>query len=139
MAPGTSDHEGDQFGLAVRNIACSPEVKTMQIGIVGLGRMGANIARRLMKAGHACVVFDADPAARSAVAADGGQAAESLETLVGALASPAAVWLMLPAGPATETTVVALGRLLHRGDVIIDGGNAYYKDDIRRAKALAAL
>ena len=108
----------------------------MQIGIVGLGRMGGNIARRLMKAGHACVVFDASADARSALAKDGAKAAGSLEELVKALDKPATVWSMLPSGEITETTIKTLGDLLTSGDAVIDGGNSFYKDDIRRAKAL---
>ena len=108
----------------------------MQIGIVGLGRMGGNIARRLMKAGHQCVVFDANPAAREALAKDGAQAAGSLQAMVQALAPPRAVWSMLPAGEITEATIQDLGALMAKDDAIIDGGNSFYKDDIRRAKAL---
>ena len=109
----------------------------MQIGIVGLGRMGGNIARRLMKAGHHCVVFDANPEAGQTLAKDGAQAVGSLEELIKALDRPAAVWSMLPAGEITEKTVQTLGGLMQSGDVIIDGGNAFYKDDIRRAAAMA--
>jgi 6-phosphogluconate dehydrogenase len=110
----------------------------MDIGIVGLGRMGGNIGRRLMNAGHRCVVYDSNPDARSALAKDGAEPADSLEAMVAALQRPAAVWCMLPAGEITETAVETLGRLMQAGDVIIDGGNAFYRDDIRRAKALAA-
>jgi 6-phosphogluconate dehydrogenase len=110
----------------------------MQIGVVGLGRMGGNIARRLMRAGHTCVVFDANPKAAEAVAHDGAAAASSLADLVAKLTgSPRAVWVMLPAGAITEETVAALGTLLGRGDIVIDGGNSYFRDDIRRAAALA--
>jgi 6-phosphogluconate dehydrogenase len=109
----------------------------MKIGIVGLGRMGGNIARRLMKAGHHCVVYDANAKAAQALAQEGAKAAESLEALVKALERPATVWSMLPAGEVTEETVQALGKLMQSGDAIIDGGNAFYRDDIRRAKALA--
>ncbi len=110
----------------------------MQIGVVGLGRMGGNISRRLMRAGHACVVYDANPKAAEAVAADGATAAVSLADLVEKLdPAPRAVWVMLPAGRITEETVNALGGLLGRGDIIIDGGNSYFRDDIRRAAALA--
>ena len=110
----------------------------MQIGVIGLGRMGGNIARRLMKAGHACVVFDADAKPRAALAKEGATAAPSLAGLVRALDhKPRAVWLMLPAGAITEATVEALGKLLDADDIIIDGGNSFYKDDIRRAKTLA--
>jgi len=111
----------------------------MQIGVIGLGRMGANISRRLMKAGHHCVVFDTNAAPREALAKEGATAAGSLAGLVKALANkPRAVWVMLPAGPITEETIGTLGGLLETDDIIIDGGNTYYKDDIRRAKTLAA-
>ncbi|MGO4738408.1 phosphogluconate dehydrogenase (NAD(+)-dependent, decarboxylating) [Bosea sp. 2KB_26] len=109
----------------------------MQIGVIGLGRMGGNIVRRLMKAGHHCVVFDANAAPRDALAKDGATAAGSLEALVKALAKPRAVWVMLPAGEITEETVASLGSLMEAGDIIIDGGNSFYKDDIRRARTLA--
>ena len=109
----------------------------MQIGIIGLGRMGGNIARRLMKAGHQCVVFDADPKAVSKLGEDGAKGAGSLEELVKALDKPRAVWSMLPAGKITEDTITKLGELLEAEDVVIDGGNSFYKDDIRRAKTLA--
>jgi len=110
----------------------------MQIGIIGLGRMGGNISRRLMKAGHHCVVFDADARPRDALAKEGATAVGSLEEMTKALTEkPRAVWLMLPAGRITEQTVERLGELLAPDDIIIDGGNSFYKDDIRRAKALA--
>jgi len=109
----------------------------MQIGIIGLGRMGGNIARRLMKAGHDCVVFDANPAAGQALAKDGATAVASLEAMAQALTKPRAVWSMLPAGKITEDTVHTLAGLLEADDVIIDGGNTFYKDDIRRAQALS--
>lgn len=109
----------------------------MQIGVIGLGRMGGNIARRLMKAGHHCVVFDANAAARDALAKDGATATGSLEGMIKALAKPRAVWVMLPAGEITEETVTRLGSLMEAGDIIIDGGNSFYKDDIRRAKTLS--
>jgi 6-phosphogluconate dehydrogenase len=110
----------------------------MQIGVIGLGRMGGNIARRLMKAGHQCVVFDADPKACEALAKDGATEAGTLAAVVKALGEkPRAVWVMLPAGRITEETVDQLGGLLEAGDIIIDGGNSFYKDDIRRAKKLA--
>jgi len=110
----------------------------MRIGIVGLGRMGGNIARRLMRAGHGCVAFDANAGAREALAKDGATVVDSLTELVEALSgAPRAVWLMLPAGAITEATVRQLGDLLGPGDTIVDGGNSFYKDDIRRAKKLA--
>ena len=110
----------------------------MQLGIVGLGRMGANIARRLMKDGHETVVYDRSAEAVAAVAADGGAGASGLQDLVAKLAKPRAVWVMLPAGAPTEDTITELAGLLEAGDILIDGGNTFYKDDIRRAKALAA-
>jgi 6-phosphogluconate dehydrogenase len=106
----------------------------MQIGIVGLGRMGANIGRRLMSRGHTVVGFDASPAAVQAL--EGATPAASLEDMVGKLAAPRTVWVMLPAGKITEETIERLGGLLSKGDVIIDGGNTYFKDDVRRAHGL---
>jgi len=111
----------------------------MQIGIVGLGKMGGNMSRRLMKAGHGCVVFARTPATREALAADGATAATSVEDLVKRIKDrPRAIWLMLPAGQATEEAVEQLSHLLEPGDIVIDGGNSFYKDDIRRAKRLEA-
>ena len=111
----------------------------MQIGVIGLGRMGDNISRRLMKAGHHCVVFDANVKPREALAKEGAAAAGSLAEVVKALREkPRAVWVMLPAGRVTEETVERLGGLLEPDDIIIDGGNSYYIDDIRRAKELSA-
>jgi 6-phosphogluconate dehydrogenase len=110
----------------------------MEIAIVGLGRMGAGIARRLMRDGHMCVGYDRNADAVKALAADGAKPASSLEDVVKQLAAPRTVWVMLPAGAPTEETVSALGQLLSAGDVVIDGGNSFYKDDIRRAKTLAA-
>ena len=106
----------------------------MQIGIVGLGRMGANIARRLIKNGHKVVAFDRTPKVVKALV--GATGADSLKDLVDKLDAPRAVWVMLPAGKITDDMVMALGDLLQSGDVVIDGGNSYYKDDIRRAKKL---
>ncbi len=106
----------------------------MQIGIVGLGRMGANIGRRLMSRGHKIVGFDADPAAVKAL--EGAEPAVSLEELVKKLEAPRTVWVMLPAGKITEQTIEQLGTLLSKGDVVIDGGNTYFKDDVRRAHNL---
>ena len=111
----------------------------MQIGVVGLGRMGANISRRLMQAGHAPVVWDASQPAIDALGKDGATTATGLHNLVGKLSgSPKTVWVMLPHGKITEDTIDALSTLLAKGDIIIDGGNTYYKDDIRRGKTLAA-
>ena len=106
----------------------------MQIGIVGLGRMGANIGRRLMSKGHTVVAFDREPKAVAALT--GATGAASLKEMVEKLDTPRAVWVMLPAGKITDDTIFALGDLLSAGDVVIDGGNTFYKDDIRRAKEL---
>jgi len=109
----------------------------MQIGVIGLGRMGGNISRRLMKAGHHCVVFDTNAKPREALAKEGATAVKSLQDMVKALKEkPRAVWVMLPAGRITEETVEDLSGLLEPDDIIIDGGNSFYKDDIRRAKKL---
>jgi 6-phosphogluconate dehydrogenase len=111
----------------------------MQIGVVGLGRMGANISRRLMKAGHSSVVWDASQAAIDALGKDGATTASSLKDLVGKLTgSPKAVWVMLPQGKITEATIDTLTGLLSKGDIIIDGGNSYFKDSIRRGEGLAS-
>lgn len=110
----------------------------MQLGIIGLGRMGANIARRLMKAGHECVVYDRDPKPGAALAGEGAVAAADLSDLVSKLKAPRAIWVMLPAGEITEGTLKELAGLVLPGDTLIDGGNAFWKDDVRRGKELAA-
>lgn len=111
----------------------------MQIGMVGLGRMGANIVRRLMRnGGHDAVVYDTNPKAVAELAQEGATGAASLQELVGKLKAPRTVWVMLPAGAITETTIEELAKLLAPDDVIIDGGNTFWQDDIRRGKALAA-
>ncbi|MBF7143433.1 MULTISPECIES: phosphogluconate dehydrogenase (NAD(+)-dependent, decarboxylating) [Pseudomonas] len=110
----------------------------MQLGIVGLGRMGGNISRRLMRNGHHTVVYDRSEQAVQALVPDGAQGAESLADLVAKLDRPRAVWVMLPAGAPTEDTINELADLLDPDDVIIDGGNTFYKDDARRAKSLLA-
>jgi len=109
----------------------------MQIGVIGLGRMGGNIVRRLTRAGHSCVVYDADPKPGAALAKEGATAAGSLPALVDALQAPKTVWVMLPAGKITEETIKQLADLMTSGDVIIDGGNTMFKDDVRRARELA--
>jgi 6-phosphogluconate dehydrogenase len=109
----------------------------MQLGMIGLGRMGGNIVRRLMRAGHECVVYDRSAEAVQALAGEGAKGADGLEGLVGQLARPRAVWVMLPAGAVTEETVMRLAELVEPGDVLIDGGNSMWKDDIRRARMLA--
>jgi 6-phosphogluconate dehydrogenase len=108
----------------------------MKLGIVGLGRMGGNIALRLMKHNHECVVFDSNAKTVESLASQGAMKAFSLGDMVRQLPAPRIIWVMLPAGKITEETVTELGRLMHTGDVIIDGGNTLYKDDVRRAKAL---
>jgi 6-phosphogluconate dehydrogenase len=108
----------------------------MQIGMIGLGRMGANIVRRLLRAGHACVIYDRDPAPAAVLVGEGAQARPGLAELVEALAAPRLVWVMLPAGTATEQAIAELARLLQPGDTIIDGGNTFWKDDVRRAREL---
>ncbi len=109
----------------------------MQLGMVGLGRMGANIVRRLMRDGHSCVVYDVDPAAVRRLEQEGAVAATSIDDFVAKLSSPRAAWVMVPAGDITESTVAELAQRMAPGDVVIDGGNSYYRDDIRRAAALS--
>ncbi len=108
----------------------------MQLGVIGLGRMGGNIARRLTKAGHEIVVFDVDAKAVDKLAGEGMTGAKGIEDIVKKLEAPRAVWVMLPSGKITEDTITTLSGLLEKGDIIIDGGNSFYKDDIRRAKTL---
>ncbi len=108
----------------------------MQIGLVGLGRMGANMARRLMKGSHECVVYDRNAETVEDLEKEGATGASSLEAVVEKLNPPRAVWIMLPSGAPTEETVVALSKLLAPGDAIIDGGNSFYKDDVRRSAML---
>ena len=109
----------------------------MQLGMVGLGRMGANMVRRLMKAGHECVVFDVTPQSVQALADEGAIGASSMQDFVAKLARPRAVWLMIPAAY-VDSTLDHLAPLLDRDDILIDGGNSYYVDDIRRAATLKA-
>jgi 6-phosphogluconate dehydrogenase len=108
----------------------------MQIGMIGLGRMGGNIVRRLLRHQHEAVVYDRDAEAVTTLAGEGAAGASDLEELVRKLEKPRAVWMMLPAGEITESTIRELSEFLDRGDVIIDGGNTFWKDDIRRAAAL---
>jgi len=110
----------------------------MQLGMIGLGRMGGNIVRRLLRDGHSAVVFDRDPKAVAALVEAGAVGADSLEDLVAKLEAPRAAWVMLPAGRATEEAVTTLGGLMQRDDCIIDGGNSFYQDDVRRARDLDA-
>ena len=110
----------------------------MQIGMIGLGRMGANIVRRLLAHGHKAVVFDQSAAAVDHLVGEGAVPGKGLEDLVAKLEKPRVAWVMLPAGAATEDAIAGLAKLMAPGDVIIDGGNTFYKDDIRRAAALKA-
>ncbi|HLH95205.1 MAG TPA: decarboxylating 6-phosphogluconate dehydrogenase [Xanthobacteraceae bacterium] len=114
----------------------SSGVPGMQMGVIGLGRMGANIVRRLQRGQHTCVAYDAEAAAIERLAAEGTATARSLKDLVAQLAPPRAIWVMVPAGAPTEGTISQLGELLQVNDVVIDGGNTFYQDDIRRAAAL---
>ena len=108
----------------------------MQLGVIGLGRMGGNISVRLMRAGHECVVYDRSDEAVAHYVKEGAKPTHGLQEMVAALSKPRAVWVMLPAGKITEETVDALAGIMESGDTIIDGGNSYYKDDIRRAAKL---
>jgi 6-phosphogluconate dehydrogenase len=108
----------------------------MQLGMVGLGRMGANMVRRLMAGGHECVVFDINADNVKALSKEGATGTTSMEEFVKTLRKPRAAWVMVPAGAATEQTVMALAEKMEAGDIIIDGGNSYFKDDVRRSKSL---
>jgi 6-phosphogluconate dehydrogenase len=109
----------------------------MQIGMIGLGRMGGNMVRRLLRGGHECVVYDLNPSAVAELVAEKSVGSGTLDELVSRLRPPRTVWLMVPAGEPTEGMVRALGERLERGDGIVDGGNSHFKDDVRRARALA--
>jgi 6-phosphogluconate dehydrogenase len=109
----------------------------MQLGMIGLGRMGSNMVRRLMRGGHECVVFDLNPENIKTLEGEGATSARSLEDFVNKLRKPRAAWVMVPAGGPTEKTVDMLSKLMSGGDTIIDGGNSHFKDDVRRAKMLA--
>jgi 6-phosphogluconate dehydrogenase len=110
----------------------------MELGMIGLGRMGGNMAQRLLRGGHRVVGFDPDAGARTALADEGGGSADSREALGAALPAPRVLWMMVRAGRITDGAVVALGGLLAPGDVVVDGGNSNYKDTLRRAAALSA-
>jgi 6-phosphogluconate dehydrogenase len=112
--------------------------KTMELGMIGLGRMGANMTERLVRAGHRVVGFDLKAESRTRIEAIGAGSAASLGDLVAQLAPPRALWLMVPAGDVTDATITALVPLLQPGDTIVDGGNSNYKHSVRRASALAA-
>jgi 6-phosphogluconate dehydrogenase len=109
----------------------------MQLGMIGLGRMGGNIVRRLMKNGHSCVVYDTQAASVTQLASEGATPSADLKDFLSKLNGPKAVWVMLPAGPITESTITTLGEMMSAGDIIIDGGNSNYQDDVRRAQSLA--
>ena len=109
----------------------------MQIGLIGLGRMGGNMARRLLRGGHACVVYNRDASKVAEVAAEGARGAKSIAELVTMLDRPRAVWVMLTAGEITGQVVRDLAGMLEAGDAVVDGGNSFYKDDVARAKTLA--
>ena len=108
----------------------------MQIGIIGLGRMGGNIARRLLRNGHSCVVYDARPEARQELANDGATQASDIKDFIARLQRPRIVWVMLPAGAITEKMIEDVAALMEQDDIVIDGGNTFYRDDVRRARAL---
>jgi 6-phosphogluconate dehydrogenase len=110
--------------------------KPMQLGMIGLGRMGAGLVRRLMRDGHRCVAYDLSADAVKALQADGAVGAESLQDLASKLERPRAAWVMVPAGEITDKTIASLAEVLEPGDTIIDGGNTYYHDDLRHAAAL---
>src|SRR2546423_13300043 len=104
----------------------------MQLGMIGLGRMGANMVRRLMRGGHECVVWDMSADNVKVLVGEGANGSESLDDFIAKLKTPRAVWIMVPSGEATEKTVADLAARMEVGDIIIDGGNSYFKDDARR-------
>ncbi|MBI3951546.1 MAG: NADP-dependent phosphogluconate dehydrogenase, partial [Acidobacteria bacterium] len=108
----------------------------MQLGMVGLGRMGGNMVRRLLRGGHECIVFDLSPDNVKQLVGEGAAGATSLNEFVNQLRKPRAAWVMVPAGNPTEQTVMAVAERMEAEDIIIDGGNSYFKDDVRRAKQL---
>jgi 6-phosphogluconate dehydrogenase len=114
-----------------------PTSNPMQLGMVGLGRMGAGLVGRLMRDGHTCVVYDVNPDAVKALESQGATVASSMADFVEKLSAPRAAWVMVPAGEITRKTIEELGSHMESGDIIIDGGNSYYRDDIRHAKALS--
>src|SRR5579863_8962446 len=113
-----------------------PTKNPMQLGMIGLGRMGSNLVRRLMRDGHSCVVYDVSQKAVDDLASDGATGASTLADFVGKLEKPRALWIMVPAG-IVQSTLGELSDLLEDGDIVIDGGNSYYRHDITRAKQLA--
>jgi 6-phosphogluconate dehydrogenase len=109
----------------------------MQIGMIGLGRMGGNMVRRLLRGGHECVVYDRNPDVTATFVAEGATGAGTLDEFVAQLQPPRTAWLMVPAGDPTEGLVQELGKRMEKGDAIVDGGNSYFKDDVRRGQMLA--
>lgn len=122
--------------IGTRNIERIGKDAILKLGMVGLGRMGANMTLRLVRGGHEIVAYDPNPDAVSAIESNGAIGVNSLNDLVNRLSIPRAVWVMVPAGVPTETTIDSLSELLSAGDIVIDGGNAFYKDSIRRADQL---
>ena len=111
----------------------------MQVGMIGLGRMGANMVRRLIKNGHSCVVYDRSPDSVRQLSGEGATGSSALGDFVKKLAKPRAIWLMVPAGDPTESMVDKLAALFEPGDILIDGGNSYYKDDVRSARTFVLV
>ena len=110
----------------------------MQLGMIGLGRMGANMVRRLLRGGHSCVVFDLNPENVQRSAGEGATGTHSLDEFVRKLEPPRIAWVMVPAGDPTERTVMAVAERMETGDIVVDGGNSHFKDDVRRAGLLRA-
>ena len=134
--PRPTDHPPVELRQRTEGITFRSRRERMQLGMIGLGRMGANMVRRLLKGGHQCVVFDRSPTAVKQLAAENALGTSSLADLVKKLEKPRAVWLMVPAA-VVDRTIADLLPYLEEGDILIDGGNSYYVDDIRRAKELA--
>ena len=111
----------------------------MELAMIGLGRMGANMVRRLLRGGHACTVYDVNPANVDQLVAEGAVGSASIADLVSKMSRPRAIWVMVPAGEATEQTIETLAPLLEADDIVIDGGNSHFKDDVRRSRRLASL
>ncbi|HYZ90310.1 MAG TPA: decarboxylating 6-phosphogluconate dehydrogenase [Myxococcales bacterium] len=129
-------HVEDERGRAAFHGARQPEVSPMQIAMVGLGKMGANMAQRLLRGGHKVVAYDVDPRRATELSAHGATPSTTLDEVVAALQPPRVVWIMVPAGRITEELIVSLAAKLSRGDLIIDGGNSNFKDSMRRAQEL---
>src|SRR5450759_2168366 len=133
--PLVNDRRRHSVEVRTHGVPSQERSLTMQLGMIGLGRMGASLVRRLTNAGHKCVVYDVNPAAVKKIAGRGVRGAASIDELVAKLVKPRAVWVMIPAG-VTGKTVDELASRMDAGDIIIDGGNSYYRDDLARAKAL---